>query len=66
MATWEDNDVLRTRYPTAKAWGQASSQGQGNVTPAVPSGVPPAQGVAERESLIYSLHSKIIGILGLS
>lgn len=25
LATWEDHDVLRTRFPAAPAWGQATS-----------------------------------------
>lgn len=31
MATWEDYEVLRKRYPKATAWGQSASQGAGNV-----------------------------------
>ena len=30
-ATWEDYQVLRNRYPTAPAWGQAGSSGEGTV-----------------------------------
>lgn len=30
-ATWEDLEDLRTRFPRALAWGQASFQGGGNV-----------------------------------
>lgn len=33
LATWEDEDSLRTRFPAAKAWGQALSQGGKDVTP---------------------------------
>ena len=32
MATWEDPDELRRRFPAAPAWGQAGSQGGENVT----------------------------------
>jgi ribosomal protein L21E len=32
QATWEDYDVLRARFPSAPAWGQASSSGGGGVT----------------------------------
>jgi hypothetical protein len=31
-ATWEDWDVLKTRYPAVLAWGQASSSPGGSVT----------------------------------
>lgn len=30
-ATWEDKNALRDRFPHAEAWGQASSQGGGDV-----------------------------------
>jgi hypothetical protein len=32
-ATWEDWDVLTTRFPTVLAWGQASASPGGSVTP---------------------------------
>lgn len=36
LATWEDEAALKMRFPAAPAWGQAGSQGRGNVsTPAV-------------------------------
>ena len=35
-ATWEDYDVLRTRYPAATIWEGASSQEPAIVTPAPP------------------------------
>ena len=35
-ATWEDYDVLRTRYPAATIWEGASSQEPAIVTPASP------------------------------
>lgn len=31
-ATWEDYQVLRTRYPAAPAWGHAGSPGEGTVS----------------------------------
>jgi hypothetical protein len=31
LATWEDLDDLRRRFPRAPAWGQAGSQGRGSV-----------------------------------
>jgi hypothetical protein len=31
LATWEDFEALRQRFPIAPAWGQASSYGAGNV-----------------------------------
>ena len=31
-ATWEDYNVLKTRYPLAPAWGQADSPAGGGVT----------------------------------
>lgn len=37
MATWEDYDVLRTRFPNASAWGQAGAGAGGNVAPGLPS-----------------------------
>lgn len=36
MATWEDYDVLRQRFPGAAAWGQAATQGDGGVTLGMP------------------------------
>lgn len=32
LATWEDEDSLRARFPAAAAWGQAASQGRGTVS----------------------------------
>ena len=32
VVTWENGQELRRRFPTAEAWGQASSQGGENVT----------------------------------
>jgi hypothetical protein len=32
LATWEDLDDLRRRFPRAPAWGQAGSQGRGSVS----------------------------------
>lgn len=45
LATWEDQDDLKRRFPRAPAWGQAGFQGEGNVSTdmAIP------QAVAERE-----------------
>lgn len=41
-STWEDKAALQARFPTAEAWGQASSQGEGDVSvadmPSPPSG----------------------------
>ena len=36
-ATWEDFYVVQRRFPSALAWGQASSAAGGDVTPATPS-----------------------------
>jgi hypothetical protein len=30
--TWEDYNVIRARFPEAPAWGQAGTQGGGDVT----------------------------------
>ena len=32
LATWEDKDSLRQLFPRAPAWGQAGSQGEGDVS----------------------------------
>jgi len=32
LATWEDEDLLRSRFPFAPAWGQAVSEEEGDVT----------------------------------
>lgn len=32
LATWEDEEALRSRFPRALAWGQAKTQGGRNVT----------------------------------
>jgi hypothetical protein len=32
MATWEDLDELRAKFPAAPAWGQADTEERGNVT----------------------------------
>lgn len=34
VVTWENAQELRLRFPQSEAWGQASSQGGGNVTAA--------------------------------
>jgi len=34
LATWEDIDDLKRRFPRAPAWGQATAQGRGNVNTA--------------------------------
>ena len=47
LATWEDADELRQRFPRSPAWGQAGAQGRGNVSDATEEGAPLA--VAERE-----------------
>ena len=36
LATWEDYEVLRARFPDAAAWGQAASQGGDSVTHGTP------------------------------
>jgi hypothetical protein len=33
LATWEDKEALRQRFPAAPAWGQADSQAQGVLAP---------------------------------
>ncbi|WVZ69878.1 LOW QUALITY PROTEIN: hypothetical protein U9M48_018599 [Paspalum notatum var. saurae] len=35
LATWEDFEALRQRFPRAPAWGQAGFQGRGNVSATV-------------------------------
>lgn len=42
--TWEDKVALQARFPNAEAWGQASSQGEGDVS--APSVEDPAQDCA--------------------
>jgi hypothetical protein len=32
LATWEDTEAPRQRFPAAPAWGHASTQGEGDVT----------------------------------
>jgi hypothetical protein len=32
MATWEDLEALKSRFPAAPAWGQAAPQGEGDVS----------------------------------
>jgi hypothetical protein len=32
LATWEDAEALKQRFPLAPAWGQAGSQDRGSVT----------------------------------
>ena len=32
LATWEDEALLRTRFPSATAWGQAVTEEEGDVT----------------------------------
>jgi TRAP-type C4-dicarboxylate transport system substrate-binding protein len=32
-ATWEDYNVIKTRFPDSKAWGQASSPAGGDAIP---------------------------------
>jgi hypothetical protein len=31
LATWEDYNVIKTKFPDATTWGQAATQGGGNV-----------------------------------
>lgn len=45
LATWEDFDDLKRRFPRAPAWGQAGSQGEGNVSDSTRD----PQAVAQRE-----------------
>jgi hypothetical protein len=47
MATWEDFDELKQRFPRSPAWGQAGLQGRGNVSTATVMEEPLV--VAERE-----------------
>ena len=47
LATWEDQDELKRRFPRAPAWGQAGHQGRENVNIDPDSMAP--QAVAERE-----------------
>lgn len=37
LATWEDEQVMRSLFPKAAAWGQAGSHGRRNVTTLVTS-----------------------------
>jgi hypothetical protein len=32
LATWEDQDALKNRFPNAPTWGQAIFEGEGNVS----------------------------------
>ena len=32
MATWENENEMKTKFPRAAAWGQAAFEGEGNVT----------------------------------
>lgn len=46
LATWEDEEVLKIRFPRAPAWGQAGSEGEGDVSTTVPDKEdPPSQAV---------------------
>jgi hypothetical protein len=47
LATWEDVDDLKRRFPRAPAWGQAGSQGGGSVSNSTDS--PDPQADARRE-----------------
>jgi leucyl aminopeptidase len=47
LATWEDHDDLKRRFPKAPAWGQAGHQGRENVNTG-PEDMEPHQ-VAQRE-----------------
>ncbi|XP_047060867.1 uncharacterized protein LOC124667648 [Lolium rigidum] len=47
LATWEDYDDLKRRFPRAPAWGQAGPQGRGSVNNIPDEGDPHA--VAQRE-----------------
>jgi hypothetical protein len=38
LATWENLDSIRRRFPTVAAWGQAASQGEGIVSSSPPLG----------------------------
>jgi hypothetical protein len=35
MATWDDTESLKHRFPFAPAWGQAGTQGEGGVSTSV-------------------------------
>lgn len=41
LTTWEDEEVLRAKFPTAPAWGQAVSEEEGDVRASTP-GLPAA------------------------
>jgi hypothetical protein len=47
LATWEDSDELKQRFPRAPAWGQAGLQGRGNVNTA---DVPQAEAIREKRA----------------
>jgi hypothetical protein len=36
LATWEDEEALKAKFPAATAWGQAASQGGGIVSTSTP------------------------------
>ena len=58
LATWEDLEPLKQRFPNAPAWGQAGPKGRGSVTaaptaPALPEAGPsavPRTATAQRKS----------------
>uniref|UniRef100_A0ACD5VNY2 Uncharacterized protein n=1 Tax=Avena sativa TaxID=4498 RepID=A0ACD5VNY2_AVESA len=59
LATWEDVDELKQRFPRSPTWGQAGFQGQGNVstddtTPEGPLAVAQRERRARQESKRYS------------
>ena len=58
LATWEDHDDLKRRFPRAPAWGQVGIQGRGSVS-ADTDGPGPEEAAqrekrARKESLRYS------------
>ena len=50
LSTWEDEEALHQQFPQAPAWGQAGSQGGGDVTDQLPAPTTTPRAKGEREA----------------
>jgi hypothetical protein len=58
LSTWEDEEALRIQFPSAPAWGQATSQGEENVS------IPSASVHSEHQSASAGTNEAAVGRMG--
>jgi hypothetical protein len=56
LATWEDEEALRGRFPEAAAWGQAAIQGEDNIrTSTMKMQDKDSEGLSQEEDVVQRL-----------